>query len=77
MDPSDFSPLAYGTGLALGVMLILGLPRATAEQRFAVGEDAVGADLSEQPVPVLMHRGQATAPGMARRPRAAVRDLRR
>ena len=25
-DPRDLSPLSYGTGLAMGLMLILGLP---------------------------------------------------
>jgi hypothetical protein len=25
-DPSDIAPLSYGAGLALGLMLILGLP---------------------------------------------------
>ncbi len=25
-DPTDLSPLSYGTGLALGLFLILGLP---------------------------------------------------
>lgn len=37
--PADLSPLAYGTGLALGLLLILGLPRdpaATRRERPAV-----------------------------------------
>lgn len=27
-DPADLSPLSFGTGLALGLMLVIGLPRA-------------------------------------------------
>lgn len=30
-DAPDYSPLAFGTGLTLGLILLLGLPRATNE----------------------------------------------
>jgi hypothetical protein len=42
-DASDYSPLAFGTGLALGLMLVFGVPRATNAPPSAPPVDALGA----------------------------------
>lgn len=65
-DASDYSPLAFGAGLALGLMLLVGLPRATnaplthrdrgAVRRAFDGE--VGAQVAEM---TAAHRALALA----------------
>lgn len=41
-DPADLSPLSFGAGLALGLMLIIGLPRAAPPATPAVVPGAPG-----------------------------------
>jgi type IV secretory pathway TrbL component len=50
-DASDYSPLAFGTGLAIGLMLIFALPRDTAAERRA-SQAAAGADPRQTPTTV-------------------------
>jgi hypothetical protein len=69
-DASDYSPLAFGTGLALGLMLVFGLPRATNAPPSAsrgggpggVGTQIHRSDASAQSVEmVAVHRAWAQA----------------
>lgn len=50
-DPSDIAPLSYGAGLALGLMLILGLPaeKKTSQPSAApVRKGSTGCRLAEE-----------------------------
>ncbi|ACB73851.1 hypothetical protein [Opitutus terrae] len=40
-EPADLSPLSFGAGLALGLMLILGLPRAAAPDQISGRRESV------------------------------------